>query len=63
MVGPSWPAVRRRAALVALAAALACACRGERIPTIEDLAGVDQLKARFNRDAGMPRTVLLVSPT
>ncbi len=31
--------------------------------TLHELASVDQLKARFNRDAGQPRLVLLLSPT
>ena len=59
--------LRRRAAVVALAATLAglsLACGAEREPGgLRDLAGVEQLKARFNRDAGKPRTVLLLSPT
>ena len=28
-----------------------------------DLAGIDQLKSRFNQDKGVARLVLLVSPT
>ncbi len=32
-------------------------------PVLHDLAGVDQLKAAFNEDEGLPRLVLLLSPT
>lgn len=32
-------------------------------PTLQDLPGVDALKAQFNADAGKPRIVLLLSPT
>jgi cytochrome oxidase Cu insertion factor (SCO1/SenC/PrrC family) len=32
-------------------------------PVLTDLHGPDELKAQFNRDAGMPRLILLVSPT
>jgi hypothetical protein len=31
--------------------------------TLTDLRSIDDLRARFNRDAGSPRLVLLVSPT
>jgi hypothetical protein len=31
--------------------------------TLSNLNGIDELKARFNRDAGKPRIVLLLSPT
>ena len=30
---------------------------------LEDLAGIDDLKARFNEDVGAPRLLLLMSPT
>jgi hypothetical protein len=30
---------------------------------LEDLASIDDLKARFNADVGVPRIILLVSPT
>lgn len=32
-------------------------------PTLADLHGVDELRTLFNRDTGMVRLVLLVSPT
>ena len=32
-------------------------------PNLTDLNGVDDLKARFNRDGGKVRIVLLMSPT
>lgn len=31
--------------------------------TLTDLTSVDQLQANFNRDAGHPRLILLLSPT
>ena len=37
-------------------------CR-EYKPVLEDLNGVDALKAQFNKDKGKPRVVLLLSPT
>lgn len=36
---------------------------GRRTPVLEDLSGVEELKARFNEDTGKPRIVLLLSPT
>jgi len=64
------PARLRRAAAGAtwgaallLTAALGIACRGETPPTLSELGGVEQLQTRFNRDAGKPRIVLLLSPT
>jgi hypothetical protein len=36
---------------------------GEHKPVLQELKGVDELKARFNRDRGKPRIVLLLSPT
>lgn len=32
-------------------------------PALTDLRSPDDLKARFNQDAGVPRIILLVSPT
>ena len=32
-------------------------------PVLSELDGVEQFKARFNEDGGMPRVVLLMSPT
>lgn len=32
-------------------------------PVLTDLNGPDELKAQFNRDAGVPRLILLISPT
>lgn len=59
MVGPSSA---RWAAALALSI-LAAACGGAHTPTMSDLAGVQELKERFNADAGKPRVVLLLSPT
>lgn len=32
-------------------------------PVLTDLHGPDDLKAQFNKDSGVPRIILLVSPT
>lgn len=32
-------------------------------PILTDWHGPDELKAQFNKDSGMPRVILLVSPT
>ena len=32
-------------------------------PVLQDLTGVEELTAQFNRDSGKPRVVLLLSPT
>ena len=32
-------------------------------PVLTDLHGPDELKVQFNRDSGVPRLILLVSPT
>lgn len=49
-------------ALAALTIALATGCRPAP-PALSNIAGVDDLKARFNTDAGKPRIILLLSPT
>lgn len=62
--GAGLSALAIRAALVVWLAVLPGACRsGADTATLSDLGGVDELKARFNRDAGQPRIVLLLSPT
>lgn len=33
------------------------------VPVLHDLASVDQFKAAFNEDEGLPRLILLLSPT
>ena len=33
------------------------------VPVLQDLTGVDQFKAAFNEDGGLPRLILLLSPT
>ena len=33
------------------------------VPVLHDLTGVDQFKAAFNEDEGIPRIILLLSPT
>ncbi len=33
------------------------------VQVLHELAGVDEFKAVFNRDAGQPRIILLLSPT
>jgi hypothetical protein len=34
-----------------------------RKPTLTNISSVEELKARFNADAGKPRIILLLSPT
>ena len=36
---------------------------GQPMPILADLHAVDDLKAQFNHDVGVPRLILLVSPT
>jgi hypothetical protein len=60
MVGPYRSALL--AAVLALGAVLT-GCRGSRPATLADIQSVDELKSAFNRDAGKPRVVLLLSPT
>jgi hypothetical protein len=70
MVGPyNNPAVHRRRVprlLTALCLAVSLAplsgCKPGP-PTLVELQGVEALQARFNRDAGKTRVVLLLSPT
>ena len=33
------------------------------VPVLNELGGVEQFKARFNEDGGVPRVILLMSPT
>lgn len=63
-----WCPPIARALLVAPLAAMllagaSAACRDRGKATLSHLRGVEELKARFNRDAGTPRIVLLLSPT
>ena len=48
-----------------LAASLAAWARSQTptAPTLTDLQSLDELKRAFNRDAGKPRLLLLMSPT
>ena len=48
--------------LSALMMALVTGCKPGP-PTLSNLSSVDELKARFNADAGKPRIILLLSPT
>jgi hypothetical protein len=49
--------------LALLAAGLSIRCAGSETGTLQDLENIGELKTRFNRDAGNPRIVLLLSPT
>jgi hypothetical protein len=49
--------------LVLLAAGLSAGCSGDESGRLQDLNNIGDLKTRFNRDAGKPRIVLLLSPT
>lgn len=61
MVGP-YRALRF--VFVLALAALAAGCRGAGgTATLSDLRNLEQLQAPFDRDAGKPRIVLLLSPT
>ncbi len=66
----------RRLALLAVVALAVAGCGGSdddmprRVaepaagePTLTDLTSIDQLRTRFNADQGVPRLILLVSPT
>ena len=46
-----------------LLAALSSSCSRTEAGTLHDLDHIGDMKARFNRDAGKPRIVLLLSPT
>ena len=48
---------------LALAASLAAATVSAAAGGLTDLGTVESFKARFNRDAGKPRLLLLLSPT
>lgn len=52
-----------RATSLVTAALFAATCGAANGPTLRDISSVDQLKASFERDAGKPRLVLLLSPT
>jgi len=53
--------VRRWGVVVLLAVGIGSCRSGP--GTLSDLAGVEELQERFNRDAGATRVVLLLSPT
>ena len=46
-----------------LLAALSSSCSSREAGTLHDLDSIADMKARFNRDAGKARIVLLLSPT
>ena len=48
---------------LALAASLATCAGSTAAGELRDLGTVENFKARFNRDAGKPRLLLLLSPT
>ena len=49
--------------MLALAVGLAVQSGSAAAGELSDLGGVESFKARFNRDAGRPRLLLLLSPT
>jgi hypothetical protein len=53
----------RNASLLAAAALLAGTCGAAPQPVLRDISSIDQLETAFERDAGKPRLVLLLSPT
>ena len=52
----------RNATLLA-AALVVTTCGAAATPTLREIASIDQLEAAFERNAGKPRLVLLLSPT
>ena len=70
MIAPRW--LRSAAPIVLAVGMAACAARtvpppvvpaAAPAPVVHDLAGIDGLAARFDRDRDHPRIVLLLSPT
>jgi hypothetical protein len=63
------PAVRRALLLVAAAAVLAAGCGGSHrsakttAPPVRTLHSVAELRTLFNAQPGIPRLIVLVSPT
>ena len=49
------------AACVAVVLCLAAGCN--RGPSLTNISSLEELTTRFNRDAGKPRVILLLSPT
>lgn len=58
-VAVSWSVVPRTWPMPATVAQAATA----QPTTLSDLQGLDQLRTRFNHDTGVPRLILLLSPT
>ncbi len=66
----SWRLTRVLVLLVAVVAVVLAACTGSGTFTeaieadqLRALGGVEELRGRFNDDAGSPRLILLMSPT
>jgi hypothetical protein len=53
----------RNTSLLAAAVLVASACGAATQPKLHDISSVDELEEAFERDAGKPRLVLLLSPT
>jgi hypothetical protein len=73
MVGPSTPlppllrcrhglVIRLQRHVLLLLVVMLLGCQATQEP-LSDLGGVGELQARFNRDSGKTRIVLLLSPT
>jgi hypothetical protein len=64
-VRSTW--TRRLSVWAAFAVALFVLCSGAAHatdgPVLQDLSSLDQLRSAFERDAGKPRVILLLSPT